>query len=265
MNKKNLKIIYDFILILTLFISAKGFSAYLTTTVWSDNFDDGNYDDWTVLAGSVSASTNVLRVTSSGYAVIYRNSTTVTGTWRFDLDMTDNPDDVQICFITKNIDGVYVRDNYLVENNADDDGFRFVRWIWTGSSMSPLILDEYDVTGGLTGWYHFDITRDGSGRMFVYINDTLVMQAVDTTHSTASCFVFNVPIAPSGTGPAIDNVIVSDTVDITQPTTDPTSSSSSSSTTLGTTKPASATPMIFSILIIGIMTIITGLKRKKQL
>ncbi|MFW9993037.1 MAG: hypothetical protein ACFFD4_13420 [Candidatus Odinarchaeota archaeon] len=246
--------------VLVLFVLVQGTPAVMAATVWSDNFDDGDYDDWTVVAGSVSATEHNLRVTGSSYAVVYRNSTTVTGTWRFDLDMTDEPDNTQLCFITKNIDGNYVRDNYLVENNGDNDGFRLMRWIWTGSSMSPLVLDEYDVTGGITGWYHFDITRDGSGQMYIYINDTLAMQAVDTTHDVSSCFVLNVPIAPSGTGPAIDNVIVSDTVDITPPTTTTTEPTSSIPPPANTSGPGNDFLIFFGI---GIISLVIVRKRKK--
>lgn len=261
MNNKNLRVLSKVITVLVLSILIQALPTAKAATIWSDNFDDGDYQDWTLLAGTVSASEYNLRATGFGAAVVYRNSSTVTGTWSFDLDMTDDPDDAQVCFITKYISGKYVRDNYLVENNANYDGFRLLRWIWTGSSMSHLILDEYDVIGGLTGWYHFDITRDGSGRMYVYINETLAMQAVDTTHDTSSCFVFNVPTGPSGTGPAIDNVIVSDTVDISPPTTE--------TTTEPTTPVKESTTDFFgnSYVIffgIGIFSLVIVQKRKRQ-
>lgn len=262
MNIKNLNIVGEFTIVLILFFSVQGSHAVIVATVWSDNFDDGNYDDWTVLAGTLSASEHALRVTGFGYVVVYRNSTTVTGTWNFDLDMTDEPDDAQVCFITNSIDGKYVRDNYLVENT--EDGFRLMRWIWDGSKMNFLILDNYIVTGGLDGWYHFDITRDGSGQMYVYINDTLAMQAVDTTHDISSCFVFNVPIAPSGTGPAIDNVVVSDSVDITPPTTETTSSQEDEEP-----PPSPSTTDYFGdhyllFFTIGIMSLVIIKKRRKD-
>ncbi|MGY5853552.1 MAG: hypothetical protein RTU92_08315, partial [Candidatus Thorarchaeota archaeon] len=226
-------------LAITFFLCFTAFGPQLcsASTVWSDNFDDGDYNDWVVLAGSVSASEYNLRVTGIGYAVVYRNSSVVIGTWSFDLDMTDDIDDVQVCFITKYIDGVYVRDNYLIENTGDDTGFRLVRWIWTGSYMEFLILDLYTPSGGIAGWHHFDITRSPSGEINVYLNGTHVMDATDTTNDISSCFVFNIPVGPSGTGPAIDNIVVSDSVDIVPPT----------ETTSTTTSPTETTPTSTSL------------------
>ena len=58
------------------------------------------------------------------------------------------------------------------------------------------------------------ITRDANGQFYVYINDTLAMQFVDTTYDTSNYFVI---MAEQDT--AIDNIIVSDTIDIPPPTT----------------------------------------------
>ncbi|MGY5876377.1 MAG: hypothetical protein RTU30_11580 [Candidatus Thorarchaeota archaeon] len=242
-------------LALLLCVAASGPQMCSGSTIWSDSFDDGDYNDWVVLAGSVSASEYNLRVTSIGYAVVYRNSTVVTGTWSFDLDMTDDIDDVQVCFITKNIDGVLVRDNYLIENTGDDNGFRLVRWIWTGSNMEFLILDSFTPSGGIAGWHHFDITRSLSGEINVYLNGTHVMDSTDTTHDTSSCFVFNIPVGPSGLGPAIDNIVVSDSIDITPPT-ETTSTTESTGTTTPPTPFTIDTTMLIILGIGGLIVVV---------
>jgi hypothetical protein len=54
--------------------------------VWSDNFDDGNYDDWTVDLGDW----RILDGTMDAYhvdeieSIAWHESTQVTGTWSFD-------------------------------------------------------------------------------------------------------------------------------------------------------------------------------------
>ena len=54
--------------------------------VWSDDFDDGDYDGWEVKRGNWSADNGFLRVLKDGD--IYRPSTTSVGTWSFDVYVT---------------------------------------------------------------------------------------------------------------------------------------------------------------------------------
>ncbi|MFW9944805.1 MAG: hypothetical protein ACFFB7_07395, partial [Candidatus Sifarchaeia archaeon] len=53
------------------------------TEIWSDDFEDGDYEGW-VTPSSYTASEGVLRAHRPS-ALIYRESTVSTGTWRFDL------------------------------------------------------------------------------------------------------------------------------------------------------------------------------------
>ncbi len=75
-------------------------------------------------------------------------------------------------------------------------------------------LDRYDPTEDITGWYHVDVTRNSLGQFYLYINGTHRMDAVDSTENTANYFAFY-----CGNRDALDNVVVSDTVDFADPTT----------------------------------------------
>ncbi|NHI84120.1 MAG: hypothetical protein EAX81_07440 [Candidatus Thorarchaeota archaeon] len=52
---------------------------------WSDDFEDGNYDEWTVNRGGYSATDGVMRGTYSSFNWAHHSSTTALGTWSFDF------------------------------------------------------------------------------------------------------------------------------------------------------------------------------------
>jgi hypothetical protein len=54
------------------------------TTVWSDNFDDGNYDGWTVQDGNFSVAGQTLRA-GKYHARINCSSEVAYGTWSFEV------------------------------------------------------------------------------------------------------------------------------------------------------------------------------------
>ena len=74
------------VLLLVAFIPIPAYAA----EVWSDDFDDGNYDDWTVTEGEFTCADGYLEVTehtggtAGSWSGIYRNSTVTSGTWSFD-------------------------------------------------------------------------------------------------------------------------------------------------------------------------------------
>ncbi len=60
----------------------------------------------------------------------------------------------------------------------------------------------------LFGWKHFTITRDITGQFYVYMNETLILGFKDNQHTISKQFFFG-----ASAGPAIDNIVVSNTVD----------------------------------------------------
>ncbi|MHA2250731.1 MAG: hypothetical protein ACXAD7_10225 [Candidatus Kariarchaeaceae archaeon] len=222
--------------------------------IWSDDFNDGDYDGWTIsghyfplvgswrdTTGEVSVESKVLRIAGTK---VFRNmtfathaSTQVYGSWSFDLDLKS-------VYGSSNHTHVYFIDARPVEDIPDfgpsfccydiavisypsDDPPDYAK---EANDLSPAfflikrpgvkIMDYYQVDA-IAGWYHFDITRDESGEFKVYINNTLRMQATDNTWQISRSFYFG---AEAGTGMGIDNVVVRD--DIINPTNDGVLSSS---------------------------------------
>ena len=173
-------------------------------TAWSDDFDDGDYEGWMVTSGFFSAEDRILR-TVPGYSIyyIYCPSYVTTGTWSF--DMLVGPD--------ARFDLIY---------SQQSEGKRLVLYLSGVNivlrSFQSLInpsrsvqLAAYDLPRSMIGWQHFDVTRDSDGRTCVYNNGTLVIDVVDATVMTSEF------IRWISRGGAIDNIVVSNTIDIEPP------------------------------------------------
>ncbi|WP_455363435.1 hypothetical protein [[Eubacterium] cellulosolvens] len=231
--------------------------------VWSDDFNDGNYDGWKVygldfttdpstqLVANYSAADGMLQDigpqperTVWSYAI--HNSSVTYGTWSFDAKAVDTPSH-----------HFYVR--FMTTDPIVLNGYDLAIAVGRGLGSEPdrLIdrefalfkrvnnkafrLGRYAVPGGMAGWQHIDITRDKSGQFCVYINGTLRIKAMDIQHTTSKYFMFESQI-----GPALDNVLVSDTVDIKQvsTTTATTITTSASPTTLTWVTASITTPPV---------------------
>jgi hypothetical protein len=89
--------------------------------------------------------------------------------------------------------------------------YSFELMLWF--EYSELLLGTYHPTPWPRGWQHVDVTRDATGLMRVFVNGSLCIEAEQTPTITANFFHFF-----CGPGEALDNVVVSDSIDIT-PTT----------------------------------------------
>ena len=65
----------------------------------------------------------------------------------------------------------------------------------------------------LTGWNHFDITRDESGNSKIYLNGELITEYKDNLTIASDLFYFST----STIGPVLDNVVVRNRVIEIQP------------------------------------------------
>ena len=256
-NMKRTKIcIYVFLLLLVplnpLLYTSLPVSA---AVVWSDDFDDGNYDGWTIKGlyapygeewtyypdGEAEIVNNELRFTAQQ---IFRNATFTVhessvayGNWSIDVKVRpiyNSSNHTHITFI----DPRPVED--VPKYDATDSGYDLFIYSapWTievpepwqpADDMAPafllrkhggggLILGSYSVDE-INGTYHIEITRDETGRFKVYINGTLRIEAVNTLWRTSQSFHVN-----SESGIGYDNVIVRDDViptDETTTTSDP--------------------------------------------
>ena len=188
----------------------------LASVVWSDDFSDGNYDGWTVNRGGYSAVDGAMRGTTSTFNWAHHSSTTATGTWTFDFYFRGT-NGMVVWFICNNlVVGDYNRpkDGYGVEITLPyDEDYPLLR-LWKNVADSESVLDLYDFAMDATGWWHFEITRDATNEIKIYLNDTLRLSTTDSAHSSSSYFYlhgFNTQ--------AIDNIIVDDASPLTEPET----------------------------------------------
>jgi len=184
--------------------------------VWSDDFDDGDYDGWEIQRGNWSAENGFLRVSKPGS--IYHPSTTSVGTWSFDVYVTP-VGDYHIFFL-------FMADSPVLYPPAglmDFNGYTLLIYAFPDGRSSTLdlysssgswigtreLLEIYDVGWDLSHrWHHIDITRDNEGRICVYLNGELVIDLVDRSSNSSSYVQFL-----SESDPAFDNIVVKDYVD----------------------------------------------------
>lgn len=177
--------------------------------VWSDDFDDGNYDGWIVHEGNFSAANHYLESTeidsSTGWAFIRRETNVSTGTWSFD------------CYLPSGSDSISVSPHTDDNSNPDDDfvGYSFIEItpnrvsLWIRRATGGVgIVGEWSSTFSET-WTHIDLTVDEDMIFDVFVNGVHRIHYGDASHLTGDYryFVFN----SETEGHAIDNVVVSDT------------------------------------------------------
>lgn len=236
--------------------------------VWSDDFEDGNYDGWTVVRGSYDASGGIMTGTTTGWNWAIHNNTIAYGTWSLDLYYI-GPADVSIWYVEHNADP-YNYDNpsegYFTRFNAVTGYITLERQI--GGSQT--VLDTY-TPADISGWWHIVTVRDLEGNIGVTLNDTLCLDTQDIYYTSSTYFrlqFFNNPGVH-----AADNIIVEDlAVTTTTTTSTSTTESTSTTTTSSSTTTTSTTtrsiwqyiienPVIFAALITGVLGIIAALIR----
>lgn len=171
--------------------------------VWTENFDDGTLDDWTVTQGSFTAADNTLRATGAAWNFAIHSSPVAYGTWIFDVDATETPDDHFYVYIMS-----YLGSNYRFSIFTDafpgwSVGDEFTLLKQQGGTTVPIA--EYVPVGDITGWYHFEVHRNETGHFEIYINDILRMEVTDNDITQSSSFQFGTQI-----GPGIDNIEIHD-------------------------------------------------------
>ena len=172
--------------------------------VWSDNFNDGNYNGWIMGAGIFSAEDNTLKtVSGDSLYTLYHLSSVTAGTWSFDVLVGEESD----VYLMYNPEGqrqgliILLYGTHIIP--------------YSDSSFNPPQtnrLGEYILSHSMTGWQHIDVTRDSDGRTCLYNNGTLLIDAMDHSIITSELFEY----LSYGEG-AIDNIVVTNTVDIVPP------------------------------------------------
>ncbi len=166
----------------------------------------------------------------------YHESAVSFGTWSFDVDCVDTPR--HHFYIAFMCDGIIDPEDIFGSIPAEyglaivtdvfgsfDSEFVLYRRA-AGDTNIAQVIDTYSPSD-MSGWFHIDITRNSTGDCHVFINGTDRMQGLANIAVTSDYFGFYGPA-----GPAIDNVVVSNSIDVTPPT--PTDSLTDSDTDTGT-------------------------------
>jgi len=195
------------------------------TVVWSDDFNDGDYNGWTIcdnstllgggwgFNGSTWDATNYyLEVTDAPdtWGIISHPSDVANGTWSFDFKDDDfqsrAADTAMVVFMSGNF---YDWDDFYEDANfywIDFDVYSSENYTVglkkrSGSVITPIASADVPAAG----WHNFDVTRNTTGEFKVYHNGAPIMEGLDTEFNTSDQFWlwFKTEIM-------IDNVLVDD-------------------------------------------------------
>jgi hypothetical protein len=186
---------------------------------WSDDFEDGNYDDWVTYGGyqgdektpgNFTIVDGALFAQEHTWNWAFHDSEVVTGTWSMDIYAVDREHhELMVPFILENhtLEDIW-KNGYMVQLltgpyspiQTENDGLALLRAI---TYPSDLTWFQYAATGELNGWQHLDITRDSYGQMCVYLNGTFYLSAIDNMITESTLFGF-----ACREGHGIDNVTV---------------------------------------------------------
>ncbi len=184
---------------------------------WSDDFQDGNYDDWLTYGGQRTSEKLPSNFTIVNGALFgqgpmwnyaFHDSEVFVGTWSMDLFVFDDVNELVIGFILenhtqedhwKNMYGINIFTSPRYTFGAD--GVALIEWTTT-PNYSWL---GYSATGELKGWQHLDITRDNAGQICVYLNGSLYINQLGNRFTGSNLFCFS-----GRAGQGIDNVTVTD-------------------------------------------------------
>ena len=109
---------------------------------WSDDFEDGNFDDWLTyggrageekLPGNFTIIDGALFAQGPLWNYAFQDSEVVTGTWSLDIYLVDRGNEVLVSFIVENhtLDG-YWKNSYIIEfytgpdRHGTEDGIAFL-------------------------------------------------------------------------------------------------------------------------------------------
>ena len=173
--------------------------------IWSDDFNDGDYNGWTICENSVfddgsewSATNNYLQLDQEDGGIISHPSNIAYGKWSFDFrGIEANVSDLTfaaIAFISSNLDGDdwYDWTCYWIEFQATStpQGYGFTLSLRKSFNGAHTAVVSYTPLVPATGWHHIDVTRTTAGKFSVKLNDSLVMEREDTDIDTSELFVF---------------------------------------------------------------------------
>ena len=220
-----------FLILLTTSILTMATVAY-SATIWSDDFEDNNLDDWTTelldwdlfdaFTGETvefDLSEGTLKCPGDTPGNIWylanHESTVEYGEWSFDVNIIGTPWEHFYVFIMTGdwedypskaygYDIVFSTEHGYPEEDSMGAVALFKRDGWKASWDT---LDEWSTSEELTGWHTVKVTRDIDGVFDVYFDEELILHVEDEEPMSDFCTAFRFE-APSGV--EIDDVVVSD-------------------------------------------------------
>ena len=246
MKKRKLNLVIPLIIIGMLLVTTAFQVPVKAATSWSDNFDDGDYDGWTTtgvnssyyipeyIDANFTIENGMLKALGPEWNHANHSSNVAYGTWHFDVLAAESSErHLYVIFMSMNdalLDGAPRGYTLMIATQPygpeEFTGFALLRYNEGIVDIAP--LGTYETPTGAIGGYHIDITRNLEGVFNVWINGTYRFSGQDTLHTESETFRFHTPA-----GSAIDNINVTDTVDLEPPT--PTETTSTESTTTSTT------------------------------
>ena len=172
--------------------------------VWTDDFDDGDMEGWGQDLNPgifFFVEEGVLNSGPGRAGDIYHKSKVSTGTWSFDLffppDENSGMPYIEFCLSCgQDFDSGFGLSVLSMEN--------VVVTIVRVKRGSPIYEDQVKLDGDLSGWNHFDVTRNAEGKSKVYLNGELILEYEDELTITSDVFYLNTQII----GPFFDNLVV---------------------------------------------------------
>lgn len=209
---------------------------------FTDDFNDGNYDGWTVVNGTWSASNNYLKSTnSSEISGIYFENKAIFGNFSFDVFMNSSvsiniPYSYGVYFSAD--DGYFtnagIRAPYaghcLVVSDSSFELWRFV-------GASGVEIGNYDHGSNFDGWYSIRVTLMSNYTVKMWIDNVLEVEGL-SVHAFSNMTRFYIVAPENG---AVDNIVVDGEEIVTTTTSTPTTTNSTTARTTETTPGPSPT------------------------
>jgi hypothetical protein len=177
--------------------------------VWSDDFEDGDTEEWEQTMGDDEylVTDGVLTFGKMGGDIRHPNSVTI-GTWSFDLFLQEG-------FLGETHDVTFL--NVPMEMGVWMEIFNLPNtqiWIYSYNDSQEQDSQAFlDLGERLVGWHHFDVTRDDSGQVKVYMDGEFVVDLSDDFPYESEYFYYFTCCE----GQALDNVVVRNQVIDIQP------------------------------------------------
>ena len=167
-------------------------------SIWHDNFEDQNLEDWTVTRGVFSAENKTLWAYGTEAATsnrAYHECNVSVGTWKFDILLRQqwlwryHPPAVR--FMVDSMDDIvwqgYVLDFYTLHRSTGSILAVYLRV--NADTWDYLSHYEYNIPAH--GWQSIGIQRTSSGRLSIFLNESLIIDVVDNSLDNARYFVFD--------------------------------------------------------------------------